>query len=70
MQVVVPSVSRAAVLQGAGLTTSVEIPPGATSSLRGSGYIGGTNVSFSAYDAAAQCRYDDFVTARTHRISN
>jgi hypothetical protein len=39
MQVVVPSVSRAAVLQGAALTTFVEIPFVSTSSLPGPGYI-------------------------------
>jgi hypothetical protein len=42
MQVVVPSVSRAAVLQGTALTTFVEIPSGPTLSKPGPGYTSGT----------------------------
>src|SRR6266478_4866987 len=42
MQVVVPSVSLAAVLQGTALTTFVEIPSGPTLSKPGPGYTSGT----------------------------
>src|SRR5712664_651029 len=53
MQVVVPSVSRAAVLQGTALTTLVEIPSGPTLSKPGPGYTSGTeppNGLFGASD--------------------
>src|ERR1700674_1678774 len=42
MQVVVPSLSRAAVLQGTALTTFVEIPSGPTLSKPGPEYTSGT----------------------------
>src|SRR5258708_38865471 len=52
MQVVVPSVSRAAVLQGTALTTFVEFPSGPTSSKPGPGYTSGTGPPNALFGAS------------------